>query len=53
MVTENGNLIIRTFDGNGVLYEGELAYSCENKVFKRIKGYGGIPFLAPANKNEK
>ena len=46
-VSPVGNLIIRTFDGNGVLYEGELQYDFENKSFKRVKGYGGINFLTP------
>ena len=46
-VSTSGNLIMRTFDGNGVLYEGELQYDFENKSFKRVKGFGGINFLTP------
>ena len=46
-VSTSGNLIIRTFDGNGVLYEGELQFDLEDKSFKRVKGYGGINFLTP------
>jgi|TARA_B110000305_G_C19186582_1_gene514569 hypothetical protein len=46
-VSTSGNLIIRTFDGNGVLYVGELQHDLENKSFKRVKGYGGINFLTP------
>ena len=46
-VSTSGNLIIRTFDGNGVLYVGELQHDLENKSFKRVKEYGGINFLTP------
>jgi hypothetical protein len=46
-VSSQGSLIIRTYDGNGVLYEGELNYNFEKGSFERVKGYGGVNFLIP------